>query len=161
MLTLAAFVPVGRVDPTSPSFVDQTLPRKLPPRMEDVPRTDVSSVVGMLAASVQGIIEAALRALSSQRLRHPACSTSSTALKYIGLYMKANNPDNTPYQAAKYKAKLEGFLDECGLAPFIYFQSRRNIIYRQYIGIQFKWQYIHDSWIVRYQCEKISFYACY
>lgn len=87
--------------------------------MEDVPRTDVSSVVGMLAASVQGIIEAALRALSSQRLRHPACSTSSTALKYIGLYMKANNPDNTPYQAAKYKAKLEGFLDECGLAPFI------------------------------------------
>lgn len=73
----------------------------------------------MLSTTVQGILEASLVVLADQRLRHPACSMSATALKFISLFLKAHNPSNPAHMATKYKAKLDTFVAECGLAPFI------------------------------------------
>ena len=100
-------------------YVDQTLPAKLPPKAKPLKLEELrnGSVHGVLAAVEQSLSDALQRALvalgNTGRIRHPSTTVENTAIKYLSLYLKANNPHANPRIAKKYRQKLEQFVDEC------------------------------------------------
>lgn len=60
-----------------------------------------------------------LNALENQRLKHsckyPHLSISSSALLFLSLYLKANNPNNESHITHKYSASLQSFMNHCQL----------------------------------------------
>ena len=100
-------------------YVDQSLPAKLPPKAKPLKLEELrnGSVHGVLAAVEQSLSDALQRALvalgNTGRIKHPSTTVENTAIKYLSLYLKANNPHANPRIAKKYRQKLEQFVDEC------------------------------------------------
>jgi len=92
------------------------LPAKLPPTeielvLEKLP------IRGYLEQTIGELLCGALTQLAEQRPIYPALSKRETALKFIGLYLRAHNPKRRPaHLKAKYDAALLDYSDCCGAA---------------------------------------------
>ena len=76
----------------------------------------------MLAAVEQSLSEALQRALvalgNTGRIRHPS-TVENTAIKFLSLHLKANNPHGKPRLKKIYSQKLEQFIEECQIGDKI------------------------------------------
>ncbi len=70
-----------------------------------------------LETNFGSIITKGLLELSKNRIKYPHQNTKETAIKYLALYLKANNPNNNEYSKIKYTNKLNEFLKNSKL-PF-------------------------------------------
>ena len=77
----------------------------------------------MLAAVEQSLSEALQRALvalgNTGRIRHPSTTVENTAIKFLSLHLKANNPHGKPRLKKIYSQKLEQFIEECQIGDKI------------------------------------------
>ena len=48
--------------------------------------------------------------LSKNRIKYPFLTVKQTSVKYLALFLKANNPNNNEYAKKKYSKKLDEFL---------------------------------------------------
>lgn len=70
-----------------------------------------------LETNFGSIITKGLLELSKNRIKYPHQNTKETAIKYLALYLKANNPNNNEYSKIKYTNKFNEFLKNSKL-PF-------------------------------------------
>jgi adenylate/nucleoside-diphosphate kinase len=54
-----------------------------------------------------------LAQLGYRRLKYPTVSSKETALKFLAISLKANNPNKDEQYREKYKQKLERFIKHC------------------------------------------------
>lgn len=62
------------------------------------------------------IVTRGLREVSENRLKYPNLSVKETMLKLFALFLKAENPANTPYMNEKYRGRVRKFVERCELA---------------------------------------------
>jgi len=60
------------------------------------------------------------------KLKYPTISPQETALKFVALSLKANNPNQSQYYRRKYKNKLEEFLNGCSLCDTFYQENQKR-----------------------------------
>eukprot|EP00826_Nyctotherus_ovalis_P059455 TRINITY_DN8269_c0_g1_i3.p2 TRINITY_DN8269_c0_g1~~TRINITY_DN8269_c0_g1_i3.p2 ORF type:complete len:188 (-),score=19.39 TRINITY_DN8269_c0_g1_i3:52-615(-) len=114
---------------TPAKYETAKLPAKIPPTKEKIDLSFLSAqpnsipfleeVLGQLLTN--GLLEA-----SNIRYKYPTLSVKETGLKLLALYLKANNPNNTPYMSKKYKEKVGKFIEDCELASRIYHETLRK-----------------------------------
>lgn len=54
-----------------------------------------------------------LREIGEQRLKYPTLSVKETMLKLFAIFLKTENPANTPHMKEKYMKKMQCFLEKC------------------------------------------------
>lgn len=57
-----------------------------------------------------------LAQLGYKRLKYPSITSKETALKFIAISLKMNNPNQDERYRAKYRAKMELFIRHCTYA---------------------------------------------
>merc|ERR1712166_1299551 len=62
------------------------------------------------------IVTRGLREVSENRLKYPNLSVKETMLKLFALFLKAENPANTPYMKEKYLGRMRQFIERCEMA---------------------------------------------
>ncbi len=67
------------------------------------------------------------------KLKYPTISPQETALKFLALQMKANNPNKNELYRQKYKKKVGEFIDGCVLTKTINEEYiKRRIIFEKF-----------------------------
>jgi adenylate/nucleoside-diphosphate kinase len=98
------------------TFEDTKLPKKMPPKPTKVNvLDDYKTYISYMEEHVGLTISKALLEVGSVRLLYPTIHTHESALKYLALYLKANNQRTTNYQRDKYKRKMQEFRKDCEL----------------------------------------------
>lgn len=57
-----------------------------------------------------------LSQIGDQRIKYPTINSQETALKFIAISLKANNPNQNAFYRKKYRNKLKQFLKDCQLS---------------------------------------------
>lgn len=89
-----------------------------PPNKNPVTLLELSQMpncIPFLEQAVGQIATQALLEVGNVRLKYPGISVRETSLKYFSLFLKANNPSNTPYLKDKYTSKIKLLLQRCSL----------------------------------------------
>lgn len=60
------------------------------------------------------------------KLKYPTISPQETALKFLALSLKANNPNQNEYYRRKYRKKLDDFLAGCKMCDRFYEEHERR-----------------------------------
>lgn len=68
------------------------------------------NTVNYLENHLGSIITKGLLELSQNKIKYPHLSVKETSLKYLALFLKANNPNNNNFGKVKYGKKLNEFL---------------------------------------------------
>jgi adenylate/nucleoside-diphosphate kinase len=71
---------------------------------------DFENTVNYLETNFASLITKGMLELSKNRIKFPYISVKETSIKYLALFLKANNPNNSEYAKTKYKKKFEDFL---------------------------------------------------
>ena len=105
-------------------YVTLELPLKLPPKMKPVSLSQLKNggLHGVLAVAEQSLSVAtqdALLALGNNRIKFPSLNVAESAAKFIGLYLKSQNPSSKKEVRDRYAAKLQEFINECELATYL------------------------------------------
>ncbi|KAL7752542.1 hypothetical protein RI367_002076 [Sorochytrium milnesiophthora] len=95
-------------------YAEYVPPRKLPPKAPPIP-LNALPIAGYLDQTLVKILNAALASVGKARPKLPYKSAEWTALHYIGLYLKANNPRMKDYVRADYARRLAKLLDDCSV----------------------------------------------
>ncbi|KAL8186359.1 UNVERIFIED_CONTAM: hypothetical protein K2H54_069233, partial [Gekko kuhli] len=96
----------------------QTLPHKLPPKKEPVLLTALP-LTGYLEQGVATALIKAMNEVGCLKPKFPFLSVKKTALLFIAYHLKAFNPRSSDYVRKKYKRKLDRFIDNCELIPYL------------------------------------------
>ncbi|XP_048348870.1 adenylate kinase 9 isoform X3 [Sphaerodactylus townsendi] len=96
----------------------QTLPHKLPPKKEPVFLTALP-LTGYLEQGVATALIKAMNEVGCLKPKFPFLSVKKTALLFIAYHLKAFNPRSSDYMRKKYKRKLDRFIDNCELIPYL------------------------------------------
>lgn len=75
--------------------------------------------------------------LGYHKLKYPTITTQETALKFLALQMKANNPNKNELYRQKYKKKVSDFIDGCELTKTINEENKKRGQIIIYIYIKF------------------------
>lgn len=105
------------------------LPAKLPVTKEKVKLSELvhsTSSIPFLEETLGQLLTNGLLEIGSNRYKYPTLTVKETALKLFALYLKANNPNNTPYMAKKYKEKMRKFIEDCQLPCRIHHETLRK-----------------------------------
>lgn len=71
------------------------------------------------------------------KLKYPTISQQETALKFLALGLKANNPNREEYYRQKYQKKMKEFQNGCNLSQAYYQEHlKRGIIGDGYVGLK-------------------------
>jgi len=98
------------------TFEDTKLPKKMPPKPTKINvLDDYKTYISYMEEHVGLTISKALLEVGSVRLLYPTIHTQESALKYLSLYLKANNQRTTNYQRDKYRRKMQDFKQDCEL----------------------------------------------
>ncbi|XP_054857615.1 adenylate kinase 9 isoform X2 [Eublepharis macularius] len=96
----------------------QTLPHKLPPKKEPVLLTALP-LTGYLEQGVATALIKAMNEVGCLKPKFPFLSVKKTALLFIAYHLKAFNSRSSDYVRKKYKRKLDWFIDNCELIPYL------------------------------------------
>nr|XP_056712755.1 adenylate kinase 9 [Euleptes europaea] len=96
----------------------QKLPHKLPPKNEPVLLTALP-LTGYLEQGVATAIIKAMNEVGCLKPKFPFLSVKKTALLFIAYHLKAFNPRSSDYVRKKYKRKLDRFIENCELIPYL------------------------------------------
>jgi adenylate kinase family enzyme/YHS domain-containing protein len=105
------------------------LPVKLPPKADNMVNfvlDDFETSIGFLDQMLGQVIIKALLDVGTLKLIFPLLSPRETALKHFSLFLKAHNPNNTPYQTQKYSKKLLEFKKHCSVIGELYEEGVRK-----------------------------------
>ncbi|KAI8841516.1 hypothetical protein BJ741DRAFT_529480 [Chytriomyces cf. hyalinus JEL632] len=105
---------LGRFMKTPWAFANLELPKKLPPKIVQIPVGQLP-IIGYLEQSVARSLTDAMTEVSKSRPKHPYKSLSASASEYIGYYLKSKNPRSKVWIQEKHSKNLERFLDRCAL----------------------------------------------
>ena len=73
-------------------------------------QVNFENTVNYLETNFGSFITKGMLELSNNRIKYPFLSVKETSIKYLALFLKANNPNNNEYARKKYSKKLEEFL---------------------------------------------------
>jgi len=76
-------------------------------------------MLGYLEQTVAAAVTQSLLAVGSAKPKYPFISATRSALVYMALHLKANNPNNSEYIRKKYRKKLELFEETCSLIGYL------------------------------------------
>jgi adenylate kinase family enzyme len=100
------------------------------------------NTVNFLEFTFGSLITKGMLELSTNRIKYPYLNVKESSLKYLALYLKANNPNNNEYAKKKYKEILREFLKNSKL-PFElysvydnYNKEKENPLHKQLIRKQ-------------------------
>ncbi len=100
------------------------------------------NTVNFLEFTFGSLITKGMLELSNNRIKYPYLNVKESSLKYLALYLKANNPNNNEYAKKKYKEILREFLKNSKL-PFELFnvydnynKEKENPLHKQLIRKQ-------------------------
>jgi adenylate kinase family enzyme/YHS domain-containing protein len=96
-------VPVKKVIEDNPKLIDYQI--------------NFENTVNYLETNFASLITKGMLELSKNRIKYPFLSVKETSIKYLALFLKANNPNNNEYAKAKYKKKFDEFLKNAKI-PF-------------------------------------------
>ncbi|XP_077158489.1 adenylate kinase 9 isoform X2 [Paroedura picta] len=99
-------------------YWNQTLPHKLPPKKEPVLLTALP-LTGYLEQGVATALIKAMNEVGCLKPKFPFLSVKKSALLFIAYHLKAFNPRSSDYVRKKYKRKLDRFIDNCELIPYL------------------------------------------
>jgi len=57
-----------------------------------------------------------LSQIGDKRIKYPTINSQETALKFIAISLKANNPNQNEFYRKKYRNKLKQFLKDCEIS---------------------------------------------
>lgn len=92
------------------------LPVKIPPPKDPVTLNALQkedNSVTYLEQALGSVVTKGLREIGETRLKYPTLSIKETMLKLFAIFLKAENPANTPYMKEKYMKKMAEFLEKC------------------------------------------------
>jgi YHS domain-containing protein len=69
-----------------------------------------NNTVNFLEFTFGSLITKGMLELSNNRIKYPYLNVKESSLKYLALYLKANNPKNNKYAMEKYKKILKDFI---------------------------------------------------
>ena len=102
------------------------LPTKLPPKATPLSVAGLP-MHGFVEQTSNVALQQAIDALCQVMPKYPTLDVRSTALKFIAVYLKANNPRlRAPHLKHKYGAKLHDFTECCGMAERLLEHERRR-----------------------------------
>ena len=102
------------------------LPTKLPPKATPLSVAGLP-LHGFVEQTSNVALQQAIDALCEVMPKYPTLDVRSTALKFIAVYLKANNPRlRAPHLKHKYGAKLHDFTECCGMAERLLDHERRR-----------------------------------
>ncbi len=73
-------------------------------------QVNFENTVNYLETNFGSFITKGMLELSKNRIKYPFLSVKQTSVKYLALFLKANNPNNNEYAKKKYSKKLDEFL---------------------------------------------------
>ncbi|KAI9168494.1 hypothetical protein H9P43_007866 [Blastocladiella emersonii ATCC 22665] len=103
---------------TPDPFVHQKLLKKLPPRVAPVPLASLPANV-FLEKTMQKTITAALDRVGTVRPKFPFMSMTASALLYIALTLKAQNPSFRDHVRRKWQQQLDQASQKAELVQFL------------------------------------------
>ncbi|MCQ2816063.1 MAG: nucleoside monophosphate kinase [archaeon] len=106
------------VNPTK--YMNLKLPVKKVNKEENLlteKQIDFSNTVNFLEFTFGSLITKGMFELSKNKIIYPYLDVKETSLKYLALYLKANNPNNNEYEKKKYNEILKEFIRNSKL-PF-------------------------------------------
>lgn len=80
-------------------------------------QVNFENTVNYLETNFASLITKGMLELSKNRIKFPHISVKETSIKYLALFLKANNPNNNEYAKTKYAQKFEEFMKSAKL-PF-------------------------------------------
>lgn len=92
------------------------LPVKIPPAKDPVTLNALQkedNSITFLEQALGSVVTKGLREIGETRLKYPTLSIKETMLKLFAIFLKAENPANTPYMKEKYMKKMAEFLEKC------------------------------------------------
>ncbi|KAJ3052473.1 adenylate kinase [Rhizophlyctis rosea] len=99
---------------TPDPYTNIRLPTKLPPKHAPL-NIATLPLTGYLEQTVADALIAGLNAVGKAKPKYPYRSVAESACQYLGLWLKANNPNSKPYTRATFAKKLKQFTDRCDL----------------------------------------------
>eukprot|EP00003_Mantamonas_plastica_P000708 TRINITY_DN1054_c0_g2_i3.p1 TRINITY_DN1054_c0_g2~~TRINITY_DN1054_c0_g2_i3.p1 ORF type:complete len:1599 (+),score=647.91 TRINITY_DN1054_c0_g2_i3:968-5764(+) len=100
-------------------YNEATLPAKMPPIAKKPVLLDSMPTLGYLEQAVANAVIQALTDVGKIRPKYPFLSVEESALKYIALNLKANNPNYKPFVREKYQQLLQEFIEKCSLVNYL------------------------------------------
>jgi len=101
---------------TSPDkYCSLALPVKKNIEIDDDPKqiehkVNFDNAVNYLEVNFGSLITKGMLELNKNRIKYPYLSVKETAIKYLALFLKSNNPNNNEYAKTKYTKKFEEFI---------------------------------------------------
>ena len=132
------------------------LPKKLPV-LKDLlsPGGDVSTE-GYIRETLYEAVVKAMLATAKARPGFPGCSLQSSGLRYLAIYLRANNPTNTQLKDKIYKKNLADYTEACSLADF-FLSAEAQTADKELIGSKTKlWHDIKNKTIDPSKYEKLN-----
>ena len=102
--------------PSKYSNESNSLPVKIPPSKDPVTLNALQkeeNSITYLEQALGSVVTKGLREIGETRLKYPTLSIKETMLKLFAIFLKAENPANTPYMKEKYMKKMTEFLEKC------------------------------------------------
>ena len=78
-------------------------------------RVDFNNTINYLETNFGSLITKGMLELSRNRIKYPYIDTKESSIKYLALFLKANNPRNSKYSKQKYSNKLKTYLENAQL----------------------------------------------
>ncbi|KAI5085667.1 adenylate kinase 9 isoform X2, partial [Silurus meridionalis] len=98
------------------TYCNQNLPHKLPPMGKPIQLTSLP-LLGYLEQGAARALIKSLTALGNLKPKFPYLSIRRSAIRFLGLYLKAYN--RTSIRDQKYKKKLVQYQDDCQLISYL------------------------------------------
>ncbi|XP_040614143.1 adenylate kinase 9 isoform X3 [Mesocricetus auratus] len=117
-------------------YWDQKLPYKLPPLKESIHLTSLP-LPGYLEQGTATSLIKALNAAGCLKPKFPFLSVRRSVLLYVAFHLKAFNPKGSEYSKAKYKKKMEKFVERCELITYLSSKMTRKYKEPQFRAIDF------------------------
>ena len=105
-------------------------------------KVNFENAVNYLEINFGSLITKGMLELNKNRIKYPYLSVKETAIKYLALFLKANNPNNNEYAKMKYGKKFEEFLSNAKLPSELlntherYHKENHNVLRKQLIKKQ-------------------------
>ncbi len=126
---LASHIAANKMLEMPAKYESVKLPPKLPVTKQKVSLSELAASpnsIPFLEETLGQLLTNGMLEIGSNRHKYPTLSVKETGLKLFALYLKANNSNNTPYMAKKYKERMRQFIEDCELAPRIYHEIMRK-----------------------------------
>ncbi|KAJ3163039.1 adenylate kinase [Geranomyces michiganensis] len=100
-------------------FASLKLPHKLPPRPAPISVATLP-LIGYLEQTVATKITEGLLAVGRAKPKYPYKTIEGSAVEYLALYLKANNPKSKDWTRSAYASRLKQYQERCELIGYLH-----------------------------------------